>query len=302
MFRKVSDLVPQILADELLRLARLDRNWAEWHRIDGGPQYSIRTKFPTWIRRGWKTGADGFAAWGVSIWLIDGPKVFRPTVDQCKAMEQIEVRLELSEYSQPYPALLVDLPTGYEPFTSVLCFKTGDMLSCNLNSPEGKDDITTTIAVDGRPIEVSIQRFDDDCAILAEAAGRALRVALNSCLALSSYGHTADFLYPAEATSDLRLAKEDTERGHRARKRVQTTCHLIKFAQDIVLHRTVRGKREPGEPTGVERPFHWRKGHWCMQPYGPGNSQRKRILRPPVFVRADKFFGDLSDTSVTYHS
>lgn len=301
MFQRVSDILPKDLSDELLRLARLDRDWMEWTPLKP-PTYTARCRYPTrlcWMRM---SGSDAFSMWGYSLWLLDGPKVFRPTTQQCQALEQIEVRLELGEYAQPYPALLVDLPSGYGPFESVLCFRPDHILIYVLNSKDHLSDITTSIAVDGRPIETSLQTYDDDCAADAPHAARALRVACNACLALANYGCTADYLYPKEVASDARLATEAGERGARARGRLATAPYLVRLAQDVVLHHTERAERRPGEPTGAEMPAHWRRGHWAMQAHGPQHSLRKRILRPPVFVRADRFLGDRADTSTTYHT
>ena len=316
MFRRVEDLFPKPLRDELLRLARLDRNWAVW-KFNGKmvtgksghqrAEYSIRCRQDTWLRRTWTSGGDGFAMLASSIWLVDGPKVFRPTVDQCRAMEQIEVRLELSEYSQPYPALLIDLPPIYAPFENVLCHHQTDgaegklSFTACLHSKNNLDDIVTTVATDGQPMEHSITEFDTDCAE-PTTASKVIRVAINSCLALVNFGHYANFLYPKEVVSDQRLACEDTPRGERARDRLQTAPQLVQFDREVVLHRD-KVKREAGEPTGREMPFHWVRGHWRMQPYGPQNSQRKRILIRPYMVRADKLFDkDVSDTTTTYRT
>ncbi len=301
MFRHVRDIIPDLLAVELRRLATLDRNWVELEELEG-MEYKLRVKYPTWVRALWQSGGDGFGMWGYSVWLADGPKVFRPTVEQCRALEQVEVRLELHDYSQPYPAILVDLPAGYEPFESVLCFRCDAGLAAfNLNTKDHLGDIVTTVKTDGRPMEVSLQKFDEDCADTFDVAGRALRVACNSCLALSGYGTVSDYLYPKDAENDRKLARERSDRGARARKRLETSPLLVKFAQDVVLHRTESRRAKPGEPTGAEMPSHWRRGHWAMQPCGPNHSLRKRILRPPVFVRADRAV-EMSQTTTTYHT
>ncbi len=300
MFRHINDIIPKVMADELLRLAKLDRDWCRPRPIEPSV-YTCDTSQRTWLQKLWKNGGDAFSMWAVSIWLVDGPKVFRPTPAQCQALEQIEVRLELSEYSQPYPALLVDLPAEYEPFKFVLCFKDDSILICNLISANNLHDIVTMIVFDGRPLEVSIQDYDDDCVYDAKQAGRALRVALNSCLALSNWGCVADHLYPKDVASDRRLAAENTKRGKLAKRRLETVPSTVRFAQDVILHRPQSG-HEQGEPTGREREFGWVRGHWKMQAHGPSNTLRKRILIKPYMIRADKLVGDLYNTSITYHT
>lgn len=304
MFRRITDVAPKFILDEVLRLAKVSKDWVQWKSCpeDGPGRYRTEITRPTWLRGLYKQGQDIFHGWALSHWLVDGPKVFRPTLEQCHALEQIEVRLELSDYAQPYPAILIDMPEDYAPFWSILCFHYAGILICCLATEGNKEDIVTTISVDGRPIEVSLQKYDADCKVHAPIAARALRVAVNSCLALVNYGCHFSALYPHEERSDLSLAREkDTERGKRARGRLQTALQLVTFSQEVVLHRVQKHEREEGEPTGLEMPPHWRRGHWAMQPHGPQNSLRKRILRPPVLVRSDKFMGDKNDTTTSYH-
>lgn len=294
------EIVPRILKDELLRLARLDRNWFKWEPV-GEAGYQGRAMYPTWMRELWMSGVDGFSMWAASIALVDGLKVFRPTKEQCAALAQIEVRLSLSEYSQPYEAVVVQLPEHIGPFWSVLCHLSPGILTCVLHSVGNLNDITTTVAIDGRPMELSLQRFDDDCKEESQYAVQALRVAVNSCLALVNYGTTTRWLLPKEVESDKRLTvkKAGTPAAERAKERLATAPSLLTFSQEVKLHESVNGGGGDGH-SGREMRTHWRRGHWAMQPYGPNHSLRKRILRKPVLVRADVFLGDRADTEVIY--
>ena len=299
MFQRATDLFPRPFIDELIRLVRLDRNWVVLEPTDG-MGFRTHVRYDSWVRPFVQTAGDLCGMWATSIWLADGPKVFRPTLDQCRALEHVEVRLHFEDYAQPYPALLVELPESgdYAPFTSVICFQSENMLIYKLHSRESVDDITTTI---GRYqnrglIEESLRRYEEDCLPLQGPATRALRVAANSCLALVSHEIASGYLFPKEVENDQRLAREPTERGERARQRLPLHTVLVAFQREVVLHKT-EGGHSPGDPTGREVGCHWRRGHYAMQPHGPGNSLRKRILRLPVLVREDKFFGDASDTT-----
>lgn len=299
MINRATDIVPQPIIDELLRLAKLDRNWLKWYRLDE-EKYTCETSQPTWLRQTWSSGADGFGLWALSLWIADGPKIFRPSQTQCDALEQVEIRLELSDYSQPYPELLIDLPEDhYDPFLNIICHHSEDILTCVLHSKGHLNDITTTIAIDNRPIEVSLHRYDSSIDHLIAVAGKVLRVAINSCLALANYGCHKELLYPKEIERDRQLTNEQTERGQRARQRLKTAINLVSFNQEVKLHKT-EGTKQSSVETGKEISCHWRRGHWCMQPYGPKALLRKRILRPPVLIRADKFMGHISDTTVVY--
>jgi hypothetical protein len=299
------EIVMSPLKEELLRLARLDRNWVEWKDLGEG-RYCCEAKYPTWIKHLWTHGADGFSMWALSACLVDGPKVFRPTREQVAALEQIEVRISLEDYAQPYPAVAVLLPERIGPFHTVVCHQTdasaGKMLTCVSLSEGHLDDITTTVAAGDSPIEESLQRYDHECAAVAKECGLALRVAVNSCLALANFGCQAAALFPREVESDQRITrkKAGTDADRRARERLAVAPQLLTFAQEVSLRGPTEGKRERGEPTGREVGCHWRRGHWRRQHYGAGNAEVKVVLIKPVLVRADRFLGDRADTEVTY--
>jgi hypothetical protein len=125
------------------------------------------------------------------------------------------------------------------------------------------------------------------------------RVAVNCCIALAHFKSVTCPMYPVEAESDMRLSKEDTERGRKARDRVGNMPVRISFDQSVVLSESAESHRS-GKHTGREVSSHWRRGHWCMQPCGPRNSQRRLLFRRPVLVRSDLFVGDTTDTTVSY--
>jgi hypothetical protein len=299
VFQRVTDILPRKLVDELIRLVRINRNWVRVDMLEGSSFRPVILQ-DTWLKAAMNTGADVIGLWTTSIWLADGPKVFRPTIMQCQAMENIEVRLNFEDYEQPYPAMMIDLPEGgdYEPFTDVTCCKTENLIVFNLRSRGNINDITTTISrYAGRGvIEESFQRYDESCAELQKSAARVLRVAANSCLALVGHETATGYLFPQEVERDRKLAGELTERGERARGRLPLHVTLVAFHRDVVLHKT-EGGHSGGDSTGREVGCHWRRGHYAMQPYGEGRSLRKRILRKPVLIRGDKFLGDVADTT-----
>ena len=69
-------------------------------------------------------------------------------------------------------------------------------------------------------------------------AGRALRVAVNSCLALVNYGCHKEKLFPKQVENDRRLAQEKSERGEKARERLKLAVSVVCFNQEVVLHAT----------------------------------------------------------------
>lgn len=313
---RTSHVFPDELRAELLRLYRISPDWLDL-RVHG-VVFECRPLVHTWLEdfmrsRTGITSADLLGMWALSNWIGEGPKVFRPTPMQCQALENVEVRLSLEEYAQPYKAICVELPIEiYHPFNCVVCMYNPRMSVFNIVGPCHHYDTVTTISTFSSTMEESIVKFDKSCEDSAEMGSRCLRVAINSCLALVNYGHHMKLLFPHEEARDRRLAEENSDRGKKAKDRLSTHLSLVSFNQEIKLHNTegrTYERSDDVEPTGREMlshypcremPTHWRKGCWCMQPYGPSQSLRKRILRKPCFVRADKFLGDKSDTSVTY--
>lgn len=305
----VHELLPKILADSIIAAAARDPDFVYWsHDPEWKNGYRTHTKpwfiLPPAIRHLRASAVDLIGFKNMGNWAAQGPKTFIPTLEQCRALEQVEVNIPLVDYTQPYPALCVKLPKGiYDPFLAIICYLdvTGGpspMLSCAMLSKGNLQDVVTTIAHTG-DIEESLQKFDVDCNDVQHVAPLALRVAVNSCLVLTNYEHRLDMMYPAEYASDAHLAEEDSERGQRARLRVRIAPQRVSFVQNITLHRSEH-RDGTGEPTGRELPFGWRKGHWAMQPYGAGSTLRKRIFRRPCMVRPDKLVGDAGGTSVTY--
>lgn len=45
--------------------------------------------------------------------LADGPKIFRPTPEQCEALENAEARYSFSDYKQPFPVIILEIPQHY---------------------------------------------------------------------------------------------------------------------------------------------------------------------------------------------
>jgi hypothetical protein len=45
--------------------------------------------------------------------LAGGPKLFRPTPDQCEALQHAEARYAFKDYKQPYPVITLEIPDAY---------------------------------------------------------------------------------------------------------------------------------------------------------------------------------------------
>lgn len=297
------DVVPnQNYLDELVRCRRIGGpNWISWTDVgpaDGyGRRYMARCNVRTWLERYVKTGADHFAHKALAEWLFSGPKTFVPTPEQAEALARIDVNLTVDDYSQPFPAVLVEVDEG--PYRFVIVYHEPGLLVCSILSNQNRHDITTTVGRTDGFIEDSLRRFDEELQPEAKIAHRCLHIAINACLALSNYDVRTELLLPKEVERDKSLCRRTDEIGLKARRRVALAVQQVHFSQEIKLHKTKRASSS-GDPTGRSMPPHWRRGHWRMQAFGPERSLHKRILIPAIFVRSDLFVGELKDTSTVY--
>ena len=65
------------------------------------------------VRRAKFSAADLFHVLSVSKAIADGPKLFRPTVEQCEALENTEIKVPFDFYQQPFPTVIIEIPREY---------------------------------------------------------------------------------------------------------------------------------------------------------------------------------------------
>lgn len=258
----------------------------------------------------------------VSKLLADGPKVFRPSLQQCEAMEQVALELIAKEYQQAFPCVVVEFPTEFAALRQIhpqvlvrhdaeqgRIFALGGSLSSNTRCATIN---TQTICNSSDTIESSLSREIDWAphlprTILDENFSLAVRIALNCNLALTHY---ATRLRTANETTVRRLRRRknndsDGTRRHEARRRLIGEFSVIEFEQQVEFHDSGHANIADDCASSAEsrRPDmspHWRKGHWRRQVYGIGRKERRLVFIKPILVRRDKFAGSLADTSVVY--
>jgi hypothetical protein len=285
------------LAAELRRLYATDPDWLELIELTGaGYRYRVRQR--TWVAQFIRAAVEAMSLYAYSCWYGTGPKVFVPTREQQEALAQIDVRLRAEEYSQPFPAILVNVDCP--PFNAALVCHRSPTITVAMLTHDNKNDTTTVVSPNQETIDHGLRKFDEDCRTYAAQAHRTARIAINGCLALANYEHRLSHLFPYEHATDAGLAREKTPRGERARARLEISPSLVSFASEVRLHAAERARTGTSEPTGAELRSHWRRGHWRVQRYGIGFRESKRILIKPVLVRADKFTGDVANTVTVY--
>lgn len=253
----------------------------------------------------------------VARMLADGPKVFRPSMQQCGAMENVAINLTLAEYQQAYPALVIEFPREYAESrrTHERILVRHDAAQRRLfcfagNLVQGVID-THTVINDHEDIEGALNRYIDHSPETPMSEqnrtfGEAVRVALNCNLALAHYATRLRALDP-DLMKRLRQRShvENPERRGRARRRLLGEFRVLEFSQEVAFHSEEPEHRARSEGDGQahwEVMPHWRRGHWRRQPFGVGRAERKLVFIKPILVRRDKFAGDPSSTSVVYQT
>lgn len=296
-----SDIYSKALLDEMKRLAALPYDWVELSDATE-TTFKCRIKTSTLIERYCESAHDLIALAAGVRWVKEGPKVAIVTEAQFKPMSKVDVNLEVKDIQLPYSEVLVVMPPGHLHKCVLVSKYREDILICTSMTADHRDDVVTIARHhSGEFAEAALEKYDDEIGTeVAEATTDCLRVALNMLLAMTNYGFTVDYLYQKEVERDVSLmrSKKSDEVKESARERIDRASRLLTLDRTVILHK-VKGLNA-GEPSGRELRFHWRRGHWRMQPYGPDNSLRKSIFIAPVLVRRDLLEDNVSDFTTTY--
>lgn len=244
--------------------------------------------------------------------LVDGPKVLRPTADQCVALEHVDVNLPFEEYGQPFPALLVELPEAYRRsltdrfdypcarFVSLFHDRpSGYIVAACENGPyrDGRSNVMSP-----RPRWGTVEdalRFccepDDPDYRLSEVAHR---VAVNFGLLLTRFGTKVCGPVDPQWHAEQRLwaKRRKGHKAQRARDLLDAALTCIDFEQNVVFYDGANPESAtPGENGASKRP-HWRRGHFRRVPCGVGRTDRRLVFVRPCFINAEHFSGDRGDT------
>lgn len=256
-----------------------------------------------------------------AVALAKGPKVFKPTAEQFESMRHVDVNVPTSNYRQPYPALVVLIPGEARRALAVELNMdpklTPEWILTRQRFIEGgtRNSIFAMMSFPrpdlGLPREEVCYYFQDreeftdmEAALkhhyltgdskpsnhlFAEAVGRAT---INLNLMLVHYGH--------KIGQPLQPKEYDKHRGKKGLEHLAAgDFRTVEMMQEVTVRRVER-KRSVGEPTGIEMPPHWRRGHWRNQACGKDRAEHKMVFIQPVLVRADRTVGDVSESTATY--
>lgn len=262
--------------------------------------------------------------------MAQGPKVFRPSMEQCLALAQMEPRFGCGDHKQPYPTMVVEFPErfsqlkggrctddlGHEGFfrplfcivhhapevPAIVCstsWSSGQSIVRTLHH-HGAEQKTTTIAeVFARAATVP-PGSDDINEMEEDSSVSCLRVAINALSLLFHYGHRTDPENPSYVERLKRHRKVQEKRGdlkklEQTKRDLALAVQVCDFEQKIVLFDTHGPQRVSYNGTDLGeirsvRP-HWRRGHMRMQPHGPHSSLRKLVVIKPILIHANAYQG-----------
>lgn len=322
-FLSVENLIPRNLVEPLRILGKY--NWLHWKqivsdhpctqldlRIPSVPELEEHVDFIALLHTLHRQAPDELWALFVQSKLIsDGPKVLRPTAEQCEAVEHVDVNVSFDEYEQPFPVILVEVP---EAFRRGLSLRFGipcprfvmtfhDKISRYIVSMclFGPGEAGTFIVISPRPewknIEDALHLCLVDDGPVVQLGEVLDRIAINFGLLLTRFG--AKDCGPTDSKAYAKqqeiAQRKKGRKAERARRLLAATVNLLDFEQQVVFcDKSPVSAESTGEGKG-KRP-HWRRGHFRRQSCGEGRSERKLIFVRPCFINAGLFNGDRADT------
>lgn len=261
--------------------------------------------------------------------LASGQKTIRLSTGWCEAFENTELTLPFREYKQPFQTMVVELPLNYvkekrvpesadypeyvavhlDEVNHVLLVQIGFHDSQNhLPIPFSPDDDLEHV-LNNLSVKPSAEADYSKAPGVETYIAHFVRIALNAVIAMV-YGtgwHKRDPTYlEKEKAAKLKAKAKSTDfaTARRAKLRLGAQAEIYEFDQETEAFLEEQPSRPDGssEPTGTIKKPHWRRGHWRRQPVGPKRLERELRWIRPVLIHADRFKGDVKDTSTSYES
>jgi len=251
-------------------------------------------------------------AYTMSKMLADGPKVFTFDALSCEALENFELNVSSTDYQQPFPTVVIELPKDYiqkrvvpfergshAPDFAVVHHDTQAKVVLLIVRMTSHQILTRLLKLEFAPTleevwDMGKRSFgpEDSLPMNSEESqvGTALcKLALNVCLLGTAYGVRC--LGPENPSHHRRLEHFAQVARKKHKDRIEQAdldllAHPMRygFAEEVVLFHREPGEAQENGSGGWSLKPHWRRGHWRWQPCGPGRSERRRIAIPSVLV------------------
>jgi hypothetical protein len=240
--------------------------------------------------------------------LAYGPKMLRPTVEQCEALTRVDVNISFDDYQQPFPTVMVEFPDefrnnlsqayDYECPIAVVTHHNADtkrIISVALRKQGMHGAVHLMSNVRDRiedALREKIEHGDD-----MDQAEVVQRIAVNFGLLMTYYGVSDAGPVNPDHDNLLRLArKKNKDKAKRAQRLLAGEIRRIEFAQEVVA-RTSHGHHVDYAPGNGTKCTHWRRGHFRNQPSGVGRMMKRLVFIKPILINSVRFDGDIADTT-----
>jgi len=257
--------------------------------------------------------------------LATGQKTLLLSQELCESFENTEVGVTFREYRQPFDTMVIELPANYAEgkviegvadyplYVALHHIQQERLLLVDLGFRNTTTLINSLMYQPDDIIEELVQKVvtTQDHAIVDDAAKiqrvmPLFRIAFNAMLAMT-YGIDGNKCAPLppqqQTKKSLRKRTECKDKvvAHRARLHLAALPTFFRFDQTIKAFDVQQSPaKSPSSTTGSPKKPHWRRGHWRQQRVGQGRVEHELRWIRPKLIRADRFGGDLKDTTTTY--
>ena len=277
------------------------------------------------------TRNDWLYFYGMSKALASGPKLIRPTYEQCVALAHCEANVPFADYEQPYPVVIVELPQQWMQEQDERLRPHAGEVRVGWNKPpqyvvvfHDKDTgyLRTDVVADaargiqwcntmsalhrGQTIEEALHSRSPESSPDLERSVIDKRLGINLCLMMTCHGiRDLGPLHPKKKKAGKKKKRAEHDWEQERTKMLARGVNLLEFEQNVVFYQHLRRDDaqgsddvEPGTHTS-HRP-HWRRGHFRRVPCGQGRAARKLVFIKPTLVGRQFFMGDVGKSVTTY--
>ncbi len=224
--------------------------------------------------------------------LADGPKLFKIPHELIDDLNQVEIPLLVDDYSQPFPAVIVQSGSEYH----YVYHEKNVGLVCATMQPDGYVD-WFSLSDPALEIESKISEHKSLWHVNHGNAEAIFQVD-GSCIESHRFRATLNFLLLVTAGG---FAKQKLSKGNKQKNRNDKSRYAIPdtfVPQDIDLWRTrLKNANHPHdhtEGTGTKKRPHWRRAHWRRVVVGVGRTGRRLSLIPARLINK-KFLNQAAD-------
>jgi hypothetical protein len=236
--------------------------------------------------------ADYLSAYALADLVREGAKVVRPTTELCRVMRHVDLDIHLRDYAQPFPSMGFVIPGGLigqrqdalsvalwlpDHGLHVVCFlKRGDQLIYCTTGVHNSGTLEESLRYHDRDRDDAAHAWTADDEDLCSTVAR---ISLNLGLFAAEKGVQ---VRPLDTRAERRRRRSSGDE-RMARLASRDAREVVIRDVDLIVRAGRGGVRGPSRGCW-RQPAHVRRGHWRMQPVGPGRVATRRVWVSPYWV------------------